>query len=111
MRIAKNTMLIAPSSIGMAIRRRRSAYLAMARDGASVEDLQQLRIVVAVVQRELAVLRVERRAHALRIARPLPGDIADGQAHQVLLEALLGLRIDRRALLHVALEPSFLEEV
>src|SRR5262245_1615476 len=98
-RSAKNTMLMAPSSIGTATSNRRSTYWTIRR----LVDLQQLRIVVAVVQRELAVLGVERRGHPLGVARPLPGHVADGQAHEVALEALLRLGVDRGALLDVAL--------
>src|SRR4029450_13403284 len=73
---------------------------------ALVQDLEHLRVVVAVVEREFPVLRIEGRAHALGIARPLPRHVADGQADQVALHALLGLVIDRGPLLQVALEAS-----
>src|SRR5215510_6705423 len=106
-RIAKNTMLIAPSSMGIAIRTRRATYWSMG----LLEHFEELGIVVAVVQRELAVLGVERRAHALGIARPLPRHVADGQADQVLLDTLLGLVVDRRALLHVALDAPGRQQV
>src|SRR6266542_2726619 len=95
MRIAKKTMLMAPNSMGTATRRRRSAYWTT-----SVEDLQHLRVVVAVVQREFPVVRGERGADPLGVARPLPRQVADGQADQVALHALLGLGVDRRPLLH-----------
>src|SRR5499426_4671167 len=93
-RIAKNTMLIAPSSMGIAIRTRRATYWSTR----LLEHLEELGIVVAVVQRELAVLGIERRAHALGIARPLPRHVADRQADQVLLQPLLRLGVDRSAL-------------
>src|SRR5215207_8338254 len=113
MRVAKNTLLMAPSSIGTAMRTRRSTYWTMVQAvlGGLVQDLEHLRIVVAVVQRELPVLRIEGRADALGIARPLPRDIADRQTDQVALDALLGLGIDAGPLLHVALEPSCDEQV
>src|ERR1043166_3361896 len=107
-RIAKNTMLMAPSSIGTASSRRRSAYWNM---GGLVQDFEQLGVVVAVVQRELGVVSGERRAHALGVARPLPRHVADGQAHQVALHPLLGLGVARRALLHVALDPAGVQQV
>src|SRR5262249_10081327 len=102
-------MLIAPTSIGIATRSRRATYWSMG--GRLVEHFQELGIVVAVVQRELAVLGVERRAHALGVARPLPRHVADRQADQVLLQPLLRLGVDRSALLDVALDPSPRQEI
>src|ERR1043166_2247444 len=83
-RIAKNTMLMAPSSIGTASSRRRSAYWNM---GGLVQDFEQLGVVVAVVQRELAVVSGERRAHALGVARPLPRHVADGDRKSTRLNS------------------------
>src|SRR5437867_463386 len=109
MRIAKNTMLIAPRSIGTATMSRRAMYWTMAQSPRPgevlVQDLEQLRVVVAVMQRELTVLGREGSAHPLGVARPLPGHVLDGQAHQVALDALLSLGVDRRSLLHVPLDP------
>src|SRR5262249_26114995 len=109
-RMAKNTMLMAPSSIGTATRIRRTTYCAIG-GARSVEHFEHLRIVVAVVQRVLPVVGCEGRAHSLRIARPLAGHVADRQAHQVLLDALLGLGVDLGALLHVALDSPGMEQV
>src|SRR4029453_18476013 len=114
-RMAKNTMLMAPSSMGTATRRRRSTYWTMAQlilsSDPSVEDLQHLWIVVAVVQRELSVIGIERGAHPLGVARPLARDVGDGQAHQVPLDALLGLGVDRGPLLDVPLQASLREQI
>src|SRR5262249_21694826 len=69
----------------------------------SVEHLQHLGVVVAVVQRELTVVGRERCAHSLGIARPLVRRVLERQASKVPLEPLLRLGVDRRPLLHVAL--------
>src|SRR5262245_55849936 len=112
MRIAKNTMLIAPRSIGIATSSRRTTYWnTVGVSPPSVHDLQQLRIIVAVVQRELPVLGIERRADALGIAGPLARHVADGQAHEVALDALLRLGVCRRPLLLVALHPALREQI
>src|SRR5512132_3621288 len=95
MRIATNTMLMAPSSMGTAISRRRSTYWNIASGPAGlVQHLEHLRVVVAVVQRELAVVGIERRAHPLGVARPLVRHVLERQAHQVALEPLLRLGVD-----------------
>src|SRR5262245_7721087 len=106
MRMAKKTMLMAPSSMGTAISSRRTTYWSM-----ELIHFQHLRIVVAVVEGEFPVVGVERRAHPLGVPRPLPGHIADGQTHQIALQALLGFGVDRRSLLRIALHPPLGEEV
>src|SRR5262249_15190383 len=77
----------------------------------SVEHLEHLGVVVTVVQRELAVIGRERRAHPLGIARPLVRHVLERQAHQVPLEPLLRLGVDRSPLLHVTLHAPGGQEV
>src|SRR5262245_6764568 len=110
-RIARNTMLMAPSSMGTAISRRCNTYWNMPTSVPSVEHLEHLRIVVAVVQRKLAVVGRERGAHPLGIARPLVRHILERQAHQVSLEPLLRLGVDRGPLLHVTLHAPGVQQV
>src|SRR4029077_6877448 len=72
----------------------------------SVQHLEHLRVVVAVVQRELAVVGIERRAHPLGVARPLVWHALQRQAHHIPPEPLLRLGVDGGPLLHVPLDAA-----